>query len=541
MNNSLFISVLVFYFFFNKTQSIPDDVENESDSKSYIAQIIEPVNPVKLEGKNLDSSYGNRDDESSSSSDDVDDDSNHQRGINVVTSSNIATTLSIPDGLEIESDSKLFTAQIIEPVNPGKLEGTNLDSSYGNRDDENSSSSDDVDIDANHQWGINAVTSSNIVTTLTIPDDVESESDSNSFTAQIIGPENPVKSEGTNLDSIYGNRDEENLTILDDVDVDATHHWGINAASSSNAPPKTHALISKNAKLKDTDVHSTTQRSPVHSILQSVDLSSKETFTGSTSISFSTNKKRYSPPERFEISAHVVSYQGLSYFSNTLFNADDSSKQTERDIPFFECGTVGSTTKEIPLKHATFRHFPRSAHPESWSKTRRPMYVVALHDLELTVSGSVQTMDTNVHQNSTSDKSEGEVRIFSKGSVILLDDINSKGHKMQSAGEHEDLSVLMLTASLVKRKKNKNSFFQLYDKLWKELKEKSPCELESDPNYSQAKVKIFSTHQPLKKVTRMFRKLFRLSYSARENSILNMTEQTEKSSGIDTIEGDKGV
>merc|ERR1712238_597035 len=97
--------------------SIPDGLEIESDSKLFTAQIIEPVNPVKLEGTNLDSSYGNRDDESSSSSDDVDDDSNHQRGINVVTSSNIATTLSIPDGLEIESDSKLFTAQIIEPVN----------------------------------------------------------------------------------------------------------------------------------------------------------------------------------------------------------------------------------------------------------------------------------------------------------------------------------------------------------------------------------------------------------------------------------------
>ena len=77
MNNSLFISVLVFYFFFNKTQSIPDDVENESDSKSYIAQIIEPVNPVKLEGTNLDSSYGNRDEENLTILDDVDVDATH--------------------------------------------------------------------------------------------------------------------------------------------------------------------------------------------------------------------------------------------------------------------------------------------------------------------------------------------------------------------------------------------------------------------------------------------------------------------------------
>ena len=71
-------------------------------------------------------------------------------------------------------------------MNPGKLEGTNLDSSYGNSEEENYSSSDDVDIDANHQWGINAVTSSNIATMLSIPNDVESESDSKSFTGKGI-------------------------------------------------------------------------------------------------------------------------------------------------------------------------------------------------------------------------------------------------------------------------------------------------------------------------------------------------------------------
>ena len=84
----------------------------------------ENVRSINVYGRtNLDSSCGNRDDVFSTSLDDVDDDSNHQRVINAVNFSNIATTLSIPDGLEIGSDGKLFTAQIIELVNPGKSEG----------------------------------------------------------------------------------------------------------------------------------------------------------------------------------------------------------------------------------------------------------------------------------------------------------------------------------------------------------------------------------------------------------------------------------
>ena len=99
------------------------------------------------------------------------------------------------DDLLIDSDNedkvniklpKKFRARDSHACSAKVVPSEKLDKSYGNSEEENYYSSDDVDIDANHQWGINAVTSSNIATMLSIPDDVESESNSKSFTEKEI-------------------------------------------------------------------------------------------------------------------------------------------------------------------------------------------------------------------------------------------------------------------------------------------------------------------------------------------------------------------
>uniref|UniRef100_A0A7S2N0Q4 Uncharacterized protein n=1 Tax=Helicotheca tamesis TaxID=374047 RepID=A0A7S2N0Q4_9STRA len=143
----------------------------------------------------------------------------------------------------------------------------------------------------------------------------------------------------------------------------------------------------------------------------------------------------HSPPEGFSLAARVLTDHdtGLSYFAPL-------SSPSDLQIPFLECGAVGSTTEPIEIKHGTFRHFPSGADPSAFSTSPHPQLVVALHPLQLTVSGHGE-----------------ESRVFLPGDVILLEDTMGKGHKMRALssagscaadsglGEERDLSVFMLT------------------------------------------------------------------------------------------------
>uniref|UniRef100_A0A7S2ESL3 Transmembrane protein n=1 Tax=Ditylum brightwellii TaxID=49249 RepID=A0A7S2ESL3_9STRA len=140
----------------------------------------------------------------------------------------------------------------------------------------------------------------------------------------------------------------------------------------------------------------------------------------------------HAPPEGFTLAARVLTDHdtGLSYFAPL-------SSPSDLQIPFLECGAVGSTTEPIEIKHGTFRHFPSGADPSSFTTSPHAQLVVALHPLELTVSGNKQ-----------------ESRVFHPGDVILLEDTMGKGHKMRALssgeekgqyGEERDLSVFMLT------------------------------------------------------------------------------------------------
>jgi len=134
------------------------------------------------------------------------------------------------------------------------------------------------------------------------------------------------------------------------------------------------------------------------------------------------------PPEGFTLTAHIITnpHDRQSYFT-TAAN-DPQGPKDELLIPFLECGAVGSTTQGIPLHRAYFRHFPKSAHPTEFTPALEPHLLICLNQLEMVVSGG----------------NDGEEkRVFERGSVILVEDVMGRGHKLYSSDG--DVSVLMLT------------------------------------------------------------------------------------------------
>jgi len=157
----------------------------------------------------------------------------------------------------------------------------------------------------------------------------------------------------------------------------------------------------------------------------------------------------HKPPEGFILTAHVVTnpITGLANFAETI--------PSQRMIPFQECGAFGSSTEPIPMKQATFQHFPASAHPSTWNTFRQSKLIVALTRLEITVSGGKNQYNNSTHiiEEDNDEEEEGETRIFEPGDVILFEDFASRGHKIRAAptsslseeGSKKDLSILILT------------------------------------------------------------------------------------------------
>jgi hypothetical protein len=150
---------------------------------------------------------------------------------------------------------------------------------------------------------------------------------------------------------------------------------------------------------------------------------SEATKTASTTESLpfvrsSNSQVKHDPPSGFTITARVYTSpeDKLAHFDSSLLKLD-----------YQTCGVAGSTTSALPIKHAYFRHSLSSSKPTIYQGTEygpHPQLLIAL---------SAITMELN----------SGEVRDFQEGSVILLEDVVSGGHKLKS--HDTDVVVLILT------------------------------------------------------------------------------------------------
>jgi len=195
----------------------------------------------------------------------------------------------------------------------------------------------------------------------------------------------------------------------------------------------------------------------------------------------------HSPPSGFTLAAHVITNprDGKSYFTSP----EDSPPDENLLIPFQDCGATGSTTQGISLSKAFFRQFPKSAHPAEFVGAKEKHLLICLNRLEMVLSGGGAT-----------NGEEGERRVFKEGSVILMEDLLGKGHKIYSTDG--DVSVMMLTlpkenystcnrngttGSIGSRggtERKGGRFLSRFGLRRPKQPVKGPCPLEHDPAYS---------------------------------------------------------
>lgn len=122
------------------------------------------------------------------------------------------------------------------------------------------------------------------------------------------------------------------------------------------------------------------------------------------------------PPEGFVVTTRVVSdpSDGLSYWS-------DVGRFT---IPYRECSSTGLTTPDVPLRSFSVRHLPPAGSDPAWTTAGpRPRLVVCLAPTRITVSGG---------------RGDDASRVFRTGEVVLLEDVDGRGHKMVAANDDDD-------------------------------------------------------------------------------------------------------
>lgn len=238
---------------------------------------------------------------------------------------------------------------------------------------------------------------------------------------------------------------------------------------------------------------------------------------------------QHTPPTHFQITAHIQTdlHTGYSYFL--------PPDQSFANLPFLECGAVGSTTEGVPLVSGVFRHVPRAMRPltregsggditdddldgleeegtqndfpikidtEEFQQTdddgntqqpehrpqrpSPPKYVVALSPLEITVGGN----------------GSNETQSFGPGDVIFIEDTwwgvwnefgqnesndeqreqmeyKMKGYTMQAHPDSQaDLNVLMLTVppAIHRHWKNAQHTMMMAQKQREESKQSSSSE-----------------------------------------------------------------
>jgi hypothetical protein len=93
-------------------------------------------------------------------------------------------------------------------------------------------------------------------------------------------------------------------------------------------------------------------------------------------------------------------------------------------LPYWDCGTVGSTTTPLTIKEVTFRHSLTQS--QAWTGTdgKHPFLCVALTEFLLEVSS-------------------GASKVIQPGQVVLLEDVLIPGHKLRPL-HHHDVQVMFL-------------------------------------------------------------------------------------------------
>ena len=146
------------------------------------------------------------------------------------------------------------------------------------------------------------------------------------------------------------------------------------------------------------------------------------------------NKANYAPPEGFSISARVYidSVDGKAHFDDLVSNPIQ--------LPYWDCGVIGTTTSPLPLKDAFFRHALSNSRGTTWTgytasgakENLHPVLAVALSPIQIALDSD-------------------ETKQFQAGDVILLEDILQPGHTIRpipSSSQHQkkqDVQVLFLT------------------------------------------------------------------------------------------------
>ena len=256
---------------------------------------------------------------------------------------------------------------------------------------------DDIDIDDEGNVNGNA-----------LKDQSSSRFDHNSPPAEDAATDRPAGRWGTPVlpDNVNVNLHLENSSITDTTSTTSNGHVPFTAIPNMIVEEEDSNQLMNNSEGSSTAATATATASmikPRHDVLQ------------------------HPPPEGFHLSAHIITnpQDSLSYFANEISDTLDDTLL----VPFLECGAVGSTTPPIPLQHGHFRHFPKSAHPSHFMPAQEVMLIVALHPIDIQVSGNGE-----------------ENRSFQAGDVVLVEDMLSVGHKMRAdSSSGQDLSVLILT------------------------------------------------------------------------------------------------
>jgi hypothetical protein len=137
------------------------------------------------------------------------------------------------------------------------------------------------------------------------------------------------------------------------------------------------------------------------------------------------------PPDFFKLSGRIATAQNTM---NSYFEDDNIPT-----IPFLECNDVGTTTPPIETVSASFRTFPKSAHPTSFSNSRG--FIVPLTKLEIQTSDGEST------------------RVFDQGEVVWVDG----DYRLSSAGD-DDMNALIVEVPTTMQIGMKRDFFGLQTK-----------------------------------------------------------------------------
>jgi hypothetical protein len=189
-------------------------------------------------------------------------------------------------------------------------------------------------------------------------------------------------------------------------DDDDKRLWG----SPSQADDGTATTVGSSDQQKDSDPASNTDNASIPFVAKGTKGPGQTAHT----------KYQTGPPLGFRITSRVYTDPDdkLAHFDNSL----------SIELPYWECGIAGSSTNPIPLQHATFRHLLAGSKPNRFSRHEsgpHPQLVVALTTVEIVLNS-------------------GESQTFPPGSVILMEDVVSGGHKLQGLA-HDDMTLMILT------------------------------------------------------------------------------------------------